>query len=58
MPPVLHESLDCYFKGKNRVEELTSTLFDLRNIFASLILLRGAKPKVVSEKPKGRHKLE
>jgi hypothetical protein len=40
------------------VEELISTLFDLRNTCASLILLRGAEPKVVSEKLKSRHKLE
>ena len=36
-------------KGKKRVEVNSSTLFDFRNSFASLILLRGAKPKVVSE---------
>jgi hypothetical protein len=29
-------SLDCYFRGKDRVEELTSTLFDLRKTLASL----------------------
>jgi len=31
-----HISLHCYFRAENRVEELTSTLFDLRNILASL----------------------
>jgi hypothetical protein len=35
-------------RQKDRVEELTSTLFDWRNTLASLILLRGAKPKVAS----------
>jgi len=53
-----NKGLDSYSRGKNRVEELPTTLFDWRNTLVSLILLRGAKPEVVSEKLKSRHKLE
>jgi len=36
-------------RQKDRVEESTSTLFDLGNTFASAILIHGAKPNVISE---------
>jgi hypothetical protein len=36
-------------RQKDRVEESTSTLFDLGNTFASAILIHGAKSKVISE---------
>jgi hypothetical protein len=45
-----NRSLDCYFRGKNRVEKLTSTLFDLRNTLASLnyyvVLSQRLSPKI------------